>query len=397
MTDRTTQGYAPGPTAWYTRQDADLKEFLQSLACETGAEHVPHAFDIRNNIPIYRAGDLREAFAAKEGRNAVLAEMARVLLNGAGTFVIQNAYPDTGMIDAASDIFNSIIAREKNAGSGGDHFAKAGANDRIWNSMQKLCEADPAVFVRYYGNDMVALGCEAWLGPNYKMASQVNLVHPGGDAQEAHRDYHLGFLTSERAAQYPPHLHHMSAALTLQGAVAHCDMPIESGPTKLLPFSQRYGAGYVAYTRPDFRAEFEKKFVQLPLKKGDLLFFSPALYHAAGANKTTDTERMANLLQVSSAFGQPMETIDRSQMCRRIYPVLQEARKRGDLSDAEIEHAVTSAADGYSFPTSLDNDPSTDGLAPQTQKALTLQALDEGWTPARYFDALEAQENRRKA
>tara|TARA_R110002095_G_scaffold88210_1_gene77054 strand:+ start:175 stop:1368 length:1194 start_codon:yes stop_codon:yes gene_type:complete len=397
MTDRTTQSDTPRPTAWYTRQDASLEEFLQSLAGETRMDDVPHAFDIQNNIPIYRASDLREVFAEQDGRQSVLAEMAGVLLNGAGTFVIQNAYPDTSIIDAASDIYNRIIAREKNSGGGGDHFAKAGANDRVWNSMQKLCEADPAVFIRYYGNDMVALGCEAWLGPNYKMASQVNLVHPGGEAQEAHRDYHLGFLAPERAAQYPPHLHHMSAALTLQGAVAHCDMSIESGPTKLLPFSQRYGAGYVAYTRPDFRTEFEKRFVQLALKKGDLLFFSPALYHAAGPNRTTDTERMANLLQVSSAFGQPMETIDRTAMCKRIYPVLQNARENADLSAEEIENAVTCAADGYSFPTSLDNDPPTGGLAPQTQKALTLQALEEGWTATRYSEALEAQENRRMA
>nr|WP_306267591.1 phytanoyl-CoA dioxygenase family protein [Pararhizobium sp. IMCC3301] len=398
MTDhRTKHFYAPRPTAWYTKQDANSEEFLQSLDGETRTDDVPHAFDIQNNIPIYRASDIREVFAVQDGRKSVLAEMAGVLLNGAGTFVIQNAYRDTSVIDAASDIFNRIIAREKNSGGGGDHFAKAGANDRVWNSMQKLCEEDPALFVRYYGNDMIALGCEAWLGPNYKMASQVNLVHPGGDAQEAHRDYHLGFLTSERAAQYPPHLHHMSAALTLQGAVAHCDMSIESGPTKLLPFSQRYGAGYVAYTRPDFRAEFEKRFVQLPLNKGDLLFFSPALYHAAGANRTTDTERMANLLQVSSAFGQPMETIDRTEMCKRIYPVLQKARKNKHLSAEEIEYAVTSAADGYSFPTSLDSDPPVGGLAPQSQKALTLQALEAGWTVARYNKALQAQENRRKS
>ena len=32
----------------------------------------------------------------------------------------------------------------------------------------------------------------------------------------------------------------MSPVLTLQGAVAHCDMPIESGPTMLLPYSQRF-------------------------------------------------------------------------------------------------------------------------------------------------------------
>ncbi len=389
-------GYTPEPISWYTKQTASLSEFLGSLKGETLEVDVPSASAIEKNIPIYHADQLHELFTAAEGRQTVLAELGQVLLQGAGTFVIRNAFQDKTVLDAASEIFNQIIAREKLSGSGGDHFAKAGANDRIWNSMQKLCEQNPLVFASYFGNDMVALGCEAWLGPNYKMASQINLVRPGGEAQEAHRDYHLGFLPSDQAAKYPPHLHHMSAALTLQAGIAHCDMPIESGPTKLLPFSQRYGAGYVAYTREDFREVFETRCVQLDLNKGDLLFFNPALYHAAGANKTTDLARMANLLQVSSAFGQPMETIDRIGMCRLIYPVLLEAKLRDKLTVHEIENAVTCAADCYAFPTSLDNDPPVGGLAPQTQKDLALQALEENWKFEKYVAALQQQLDRRR-
>ena len=39
--------------------------------------------------------------------------------------------------------------------------------------------------------------------------------------------------------------------------------------------------------------------VQLALGIGDAVFFNPALFHAAGTNRTTDVDRMANLLQVS--------------------------------------------------------------------------------------------------
>jgi len=87
----------------------------------------------------------------------------------------------------------------------------------------------------------------AWLGPNYQMTAQLNVVYPGGQAQQAHRDYHLGFQTSDMAARYPAHVHVLSPALTLQGGLAHCDMSLESGPTKLLPFSQAYAPGYVAW------------------------------------------------------------------------------------------------------------------------------------------------------
>lgn len=69
----------------------------------------------------------------------------------------------------------------------------------------------------------------AWLGPNYQVTAQVNIVHPGGEAQQAHRDYHLGFMTNEAAEKYPAHVHALAAVMTLQGAVAHCDMPLESG------------------------------------------------------------------------------------------------------------------------------------------------------------------------
>ena len=49
---------------------------------------------------------------------------------------------------------------------------------------------------KVFANEAIQ-GCEAWLGPNYQMTAQVNLVHPGGDFQQAHRDYHLGFQTAE--------------------------------------------------------------------------------------------------------------------------------------------------------------------------------------------------------
>ena len=43
---------------------------------------------------------------------------------------------------------------------------------------------------------MLALVSTAWLGPAYQVTSQVNVVRPGGVAQDPHRDYHLGFLSN---------------------------------------------------------------------------------------------------------------------------------------------------------------------------------------------------------
>jgi ectoine hydroxylase-related dioxygenase (phytanoyl-CoA dioxygenase family) len=221
------------------------------------------------------------------------------------------------------------------------------------------------------------------------MTAQVNVVRPGGAAQTAHRDYHLGFQTAEGAAAYPAHVHALSATLTLQGAVAHCDMPVESGPTKLLPFSQMFAEGYMAYRRPDFAAYFEAHCVQLPLRKGDALFFNPALFHGAGANVSKDIQRMANLLQVSSAFGRAMEAVDRIAMCKALYGALD------GLEAVRANAAIAAAAEGYAFPTRLDFDPPVGGLAPESLAGLMRRALAEGWTADAFGKALDAMTARR--
>ncbi|MEN8895870.1 MAG: phytanoyl-CoA dioxygenase family protein [Yoonia sp.] len=370
-------------TGYFDPSTCDLDAFTTLINRTTDRASVPHASDIQSNIPIYDAPSLTF-------NRDLMAEWADVFMHGAGIVVLKNAYTDTGVLDEATAIYERIIASE--AGGGADHFAASGANDRIWNSLEKLCLADPAVFLRYFANPAIAAVCEAWLGPNYQMTAQVNLVHPGGAAQLAHRDYHLGFQSAEVSCAYPAHVHDLSPALTLQGAVAHCDMPVESGPTKLLPFSQTYRAGYAAWRRDDFRALFEDRYVQLPLAKGDALFFNPALFHGAGANTSTDIHRMANLLQVSSAFGRAMETVDRRGMSNALYPAAIAAK--GTLTEAEMAAATAACAEGYSFPTNLDRDPPVGGLAPETQAALFARALEERMSEDAFTAALDAQAER---
>ncbi|MGH3507416.1 MAG: phytanoyl-CoA dioxygenase family protein, partial [Nocardioidaceae bacterium] len=268
------------------------------------------------------------------------------------------------------------------------------ANDRVWNALEKLALAEPGVFVDYYANDVLDLVSVAWLGPGYQVTSQVNVVNPGGAAQTAHRDYHLGFMSEQQAAAFPAQVHHLSAALTLQGAVAHCDMPVETGPTLYLPHSQKYPAGYLAFHRPEFSAYFEDHCVQLPLDKGDAAFFNPALFHGAGTNRSSDVRRMANLLQVSSAFGRAMESVDRAAMCRAVLPVLRDRRAAG-VPDAALRNVVAATAEGYAFPTNLDRDQPIGGLAPETQAELLWRALEAGWSDAELDHELSAHSERR--
>ena len=69
----------------------------------------------------------------------------------------------------------------------------------------------------------------------------------------------MGFQTAEEIEGFPAHAHRLSPMLTLQGAVAHCDMPLESGPTLYLPFSQDFAPGYLAWRKPEFAALFRQR------------------------------------------------------------------------------------------------------------------------------------------
>jgi ectoine hydroxylase-related dioxygenase (phytanoyl-CoA dioxygenase family) len=378
--------------AYLSPDDCNLAEFTQQVSRSLTQQEVPQAHDVQNNIPIY---DVTQLDLTGDTR-ALKAEWAHVFLNSAGVLLLKNAYQDTRCIDAASAIYERIIADEKAAqGEKADHFAASGANDRIWNSAQKLCQQDPKIFAQYFGNLAIDAACEAWLGPNYQMTAQVNLVRPSGAAQSPHRDYHLGFQPREVAARYPAHVHDLSPVLTLQGAIAHVDMPIESGPTKLLPFSQRYRHGYLAFTMPEFRAFFEDNFVQVPLKKGDVLFFNPALYHAGGANVSPDVQRMANLLQISSAYGRALENLDRQSMTHQLYEVL--SRRDHGLSAPQVDAAISACAEGYSFPTNLDTDPPIGGLAPEAPAALCRRALAQEMPVQEFNAALSALYARKMA
>ncbi|NUR82425.1 MAG: phytanoyl-CoA dioxygenase [Dermatophilaceae bacterium] len=381
---------------WLLPQDCRLEDLLEVLADRTQPSDYRHASRLERDVVVYDATGLDGIRDDASARRELLAELARALSDGPGIVVFEHAFaPDT--VDRVTAVFEAMIAEQRSAGmQSGDHFGKPGANDRVWNALEKLAVADPEAFVAYYANDVLALAATAWLGPGYQVTSQVNVVNPGGAGQTVHRDYHLGFQSDEVCARYPSYVHALSQVLTLQGAVAHCDMPVESGPTLYLPHSQKYAHGYVAYQRPEFQAYFVENHVQLPLAKGDAVFFNPALFHAAGSNHSSDIRRMANLLQVSSAFGRAMETVDRQRVVEAVFPALVAVRA-GGMADATVANVVAASAEGYSFPTNLDRDQPIGGLAPPSQADVVLSALADGTSAEDLHARLEAQAEARRS
>lgn len=380
----------------FVRESAVALADFAALCEQTvnGADY-PYSTQVQRNVVIYQAETLHAAL--RDDPVPLMSELHQLFRQGPGVMVVRGGYSDPDVIDRHSQVFNAIFAQENQTGHAADHFAKAGTNGRIWNSLQKAALQSPDSFIEYYANPLIGLIAESWLGPHFQTTAQVNVVHPGGRAQQPHRDYHLGFQTVDEVERFPLPLHVLSQYLTLQGAVAHTDMPLETGPTLLLPFSQLYDLGYLAWRRAEFADYFHQHAVQLPLKKGDMLFFNPALFHAAGNNITADQQRMANLLQISSAFGKPMETLDRDRMMLALYPVLLKRLEQDELDAQGLAAVIATAADGYSFPTNLDTDPPLQGLAPQTGQQVMLEALTQRWPYEIFVQRVNLMRSKRQA
>lgn len=375
---------------WLSESSIDLNELAALTAQATNPADVPRALGIEAGVPVYDGKAARQDARDPQLRRSLMQEWGQVFQSGAGVLLIRNGVDDLDALDAVSNQFRALLEEEKE-NSLGDHFSPAGINGRIWNVHEKLCIREPALFVRYFANPVIRMLCEAWLGPMYQVTAQVNLVYPGGRAQDPHRDYHLGFQHPDRLTAFPAHVHRLSQALTLQGAIAHCDMPLESGPTMLLPHSQKWLPGYLATTKPEVREHFAAHHVQVPLQRGDVLFFNPALIHAAGENRTPDIERLGNLLQVGSAFGRVMEILDRARMCRAIYPSLLEMNRVEVENRLDIESVIAAVGEGYAFPSNLELEPPAAGMHVDSQQDILRQALAEQWAPARFDDAISTK------
>ncbi|RAL03457.1 phytanoyl-CoA dioxygenase family protein [Aspergillus ibericus CBS 121593] len=372
----------------------NVEDFKHVCSQTTDPASYPLAATVEKNIPIYDATRFDPLNAATTP--ALQSEWHHILESGPGIFVLKGMYHPSRYGDtlaATNTAFQHIIDKERQSplGPKGDHFAASGKNDRIWNSFSKHAFVDPSSFIHYYSNPWLRTVSESWLGPAYRVTAQVNIVKPGGAAQESHRDYHLGFQELDRCAAFPRSVQLASQYLTLQGAVAHSDMPVESGPTRFLPFSQTYAPGYLAWRREEFRAFFKERYVALPLTLGDGVFFNPAVFHAAGANgmeERTGFQRKANLLQIGCALGKTMEHVDAVPVVEKCWEEVREIYRRDGLS-AEVEAWVGAVADGYPFPSNLDRrPPAPSGMAPESEQEMVLRGLREGWGRERIGEEL---------
>ena len=221
------------------------------------------------------------------------------------------------------------------------------SNKRLYGSLNKLAEENPDDFVEYYSNEWLHKGSQAWLGPIYQIISEVNVVVSNEGSQMGHRDYPLGFYSKVLMDSVPSKFAISSQFFSLQAVVIHHDTPIEMGPTRFLFGSQKEQDGYTAFRDKDFQERFKKESIQIPLKKGDLLFYSPATFHGAGAN-ISGVRRLVNLFQISCAFLKPLAHLNFVELINHVYPALLK------ITDSEkVERVCRVITDSWPFPTNF--------------------------------------------
>ncbi len=183
---------------WLDEKQCSIEEFRQHVDQYSPHDRYPLAREIAQNLPIYDGPSLLSKNGDFLDWQPVMAEWNNAFATGPGAIVIKQGYTDHTLLDRVTDVFNEIVMQEENEDAGsGDHFAAAGNNSRIWNSHAKLCIAAPELFARYNANELIRRASESWLGTGYQITTQANIVRPGGKAQTAHRDYHMGFQSND--------------------------------------------------------------------------------------------------------------------------------------------------------------------------------------------------------
>ena len=120
------------------RKDCNIDAFAALVTHETDLADYPYADSVADGVLLYRSDSLVEQSANSDIRAEIQDEIARALLTGPGITVFQGAF-DAEILDRASAVFRELIARQHESGAAsGDHFAKPGANDRIWGAQLKL-------------------------------------------------------------------------------------------------------------------------------------------------------------------------------------------------------------------------------------------------------------------
>ena len=322
------------------------------------------------------AGTIRTA----EGRAEVQGELVRVLTDGPGVIVFKGAYEDLAVVDRATDAFHALIAEQRASGiTAGDHFAKPGANDRVWNALEKLAVSDPETFVAYYANDIINL-----------VSRRLARARLSGDLADQRRQSRR--RGPDRAPRLPPRLHERAAS----GRLPH---PRPPAVPRTDPAGCRRALGHAGRERshdvPAALAQVRRRLPRLPPSGVPGLLRRALRPAPAGQGRrgllqpgrlpwrrdTTARPTSAGwptCLQVSSAFGRAMESIDRTRVSLAVFDALKAMKAAGAAMRRSTTRSRQPLRATRSRPTSISTSLSTAWLRPTAADLLSLASPRSG-------------------
>src|SRR5579862_5412213 len=140
---------------WLTEAGCNLEDFRALVEQPTDLHDYPAAAGVEGNVVIYDGPELVAHAKGQQQRRQLQSELGRALSDGPGIIAVKSAFDPT-VVDRATEVFLALMDEESASGRGhGDHFAKPGTNQRLWNSLSKLVLRAPEVAVDYLGNLVV--------------------------------------------------------------------------------------------------------------------------------------------------------------------------------------------------------------------------------------------------
>ena len=349
-------------------EDARLADLVAIAGVKTEPGDYPRAAAVRDNVLIYDAARLTAELGGEGGRRAVSGELIRALRDGPGIVAFAGAFADAGVLDAASAEFFAMIADQRAAGgTAGDHFAAAGQNDRVWNALEKLAVRAPAVFVAYYGNDIVAAGRSAWLGPGYQVTSQVNVVNPGGAAQSPAPGLPPGLPSSEQARAFPAHVHRLSPGADPAGR-GRAHRHAASRPGRRCTCRTRRSTCRVTSSRTgrSSRRTSPRTTSSCRWRRATRCSSTRRCCTPPGPTGPRTCGGWPTCSRCPRRSAGPWRAWTARRMCGAVYPALRAMRAAGAAPQA-VANVIAASAEGYPFPTNLDRDQPIGGIAPPSQ------------------------------
>jgi len=117
-------------------QQALITEDFKKLIIESTTTHYPNSSAVGNNFLIHNFTDY--STQSHKYHSIVQDQWYSILLSRTRLFAIENTYKDTHFNHSLSYFYTDIITEYNNGASKqGNDFARACANNRIWNSLLK--------------------------------------------------------------------------------------------------------------------------------------------------------------------------------------------------------------------------------------------------------------------